>query len=807
MLYTEKNSKTLEFDKICALLAEHAPTEGARAMALALTPSEDADVVVRRLRRTTDAKRLIAVKGMPSFGMIKDVGPAGERAEKGATLSPRELLDVANVLRTCRLLLDYIHLKSTENGETLTTVLDEVFERLIPNRTLEEKITRAIVAEDIIADEASRELEDIRRKMRGAQAHIKELLQKYTGGVSSKYLQENIVTMRNGRYVVPVKTEYKNEVKGLLHDTSASGATMFIEPIAVVDANNELRMLESKEAHEIERILAELSANVAEMNQALWLDYKNITELAFVFACGELSVQMNGVAPALSGKRQIALHRARHPLIAKDKVVPIDVSIGEAVRADGSGYDTLIITGPNTGGKTVTLKTLGLFAMMTQAGLHIPAEPDSSMCLFDRILVDLGDEQSIEQSLSTFSSHMVNIASMLREVGNRSLILFDELGAGTDPVEGAALAMSIIEAVREKGAICAATTHYAELKAYALDTEGVCNASCEFDVETLRPTYKLIVGTPGKSNAFAISEKLGIPGEIIDRARRYVSAENRNFEDVIEKLETARVQMEQNREETLRLRREYETFKQKSEDKINRELRSAEKELETAKSRAAAIVAGAKASSDFILEQADKVRRAQDKANLGDRMDEARRAIRAHLRENEDKFNPVEERRAKDYVLPRPLRKGDEVYIVDIDKKGFVTELPDKNGNVGVQAGIIRMRTKLSNLQLEENTPTVTDKNKNKTTTSAYRTSLSRDFTDEIDVRGKTGEEAWPIIDKYFDDAALAGLKTVHVIHGKGTGALKTALWKYFRADKRISAFRIGMYGEGDGGVTVVELK
>ncbi len=800
MLYTEKVGKTLEFDKIRDRLCECALTEGAKELALRLVPTEDADEVVRRQRRTTDACRLIRIKGLPTFGMIKDVGPAGERAEKGAVLSPRELLDVANVLRTCRLLQDYIHGKSVENGETLTTSLDEIFERLIPDRPLEEKITRSILAEDMIADEASRELADIRRKIRQANVRIKELLQKYTGGVSSRYLQENIVTMRNGRYVVPVKSEYKNEVKGLIHDTSSSGATMFIEPIAVVDANNELRMLQSREAHEIERILAELSADVAGISHALWLNYKNITELAFVFACGQLSISMNGVSPNLSQGREVNLIRARHPLIDRDRVVPIDVSIGK-------GYDTLIITGPNTGGKTVTLKTLGLFALMTQAGLHIPAEPQSSICLFDRVLVDLGDNQSIEQSLSTFSSHMVNIVSMIELLNDRSLVLFDELSSGTDPVEGAALAMSIIEAVREAGAMCAATTHYAELKAYALNTEGVCNASCEFDVETLRPTYKLIIGTPGKSNAFAISEKLGIPAPIIRRAQQYVSSENRSFEGVIEKLEKARVDMERQREESARLRKEYEAFKTESENKLNASLKQAEKELEVAKARAVAIVESAKASSDFILDQADKVRRAQETARLGEQMEESRRAIRAHLRENEDSYNPVEERRVKDYVLPRPLKKGDEVYIVDIDKKGFLVDDPDRNGNVNVQAGIIRMRTKVKNLQLVENKTTVIDKNKQKHTVSNYKASLVRDFTDEIDLRGKTGEEAWALADKYLDDAALAGLKTVRLIHGKGTGALKNALWNILRKDKRIASFRIGMYGEGDGGVTVVELK
>ena len=800
MLYTEKTGKTLEFDKIRLLLADCALTEGAKELAQRLTPTEDTDDVVRRQRRTTDACRLIRVKGLPTFGMVRDVGPAGERAEKGAVLSPRELLDIANVLRTCRLMLDYIHGKATENGETLTTSLDEIFERLIPDRPLEEKITRSILAEDLIADEASRELAEIRRKIRGANARIKELLQKYTGGVSSRYLQENIVTMRNGRYVVPVKSEYKNEVKGLIHDTSSSGATMFIEPIAVVDANNELRMLQSRETHEIERILAELSAGVAQISNALWLNYKNITELAFIFACGQLSIKMNAVSPHISSKREINLIRARHPLIDRERVVPINVSVG-------NGYDTLIITGPNTGGKTVTLKTLGLFALMTQAGLHIPAEENSVICLFDQVLADIGDDQSIEQSLSTFSSHMVNIAAMFEKLDDRSLVLFDELGAGTDPVEGATLAMSIIEAVREAGAMCAATTHYAELKAYALNTDGVRNASCEFDVETLRPTYKLIIGTPGKSNAFAISEKLGIPAEIIRRAQHNVSVENRNFEGVIEKLEKARVDMERNREEATRLRKEYETFKAESEQKLNRALKQAEKELEVAKAKAVAIVESAKASSDFILDQADKVRRAQETARLSEQMEESRRAIRAHLRDHEDSFNPVEERRAKDYVLPRPLKKGDEVYIVNIDKNGFLVDDPDKSGNVNVQAGIIRMRTKISNLQLIENKTTVIDKNKQKKTVSDYKASLVRDFTDEIDLRGKTGEEAWALADKYLDDASLAGLKTVRLIHGKGTGALKAALWKILQKDKRIASFRIGQYGEGDGGVTVVELK
>ena len=527
MLYTEKTLRTLEFDKIREMLAAVALTEGARELALSLTPSSDIDEVVLRQRRTTDSKRLMNIKGMPPFGDVKDMETICDRADKGAILTPRELLDVANVLRTSRSLLEYIKV-----NKLFDTVLDEIFLRMLPDKKTEDAILRAIISEDMIADDASPELSEIRRKKRSTHSKIKDVLQKYvTGSAYSKFLQENIVTTRNGRYVVPVKAEHRGDVKGLVHDTSSSGATLFVEPMAVVDANNELRVLESREEKEIEKILANLSNMAAAVSDAVFLNYQNITELAFIFACGELSFKMDGASPAISvDEREIYLRNARHPLINKDKVVPTNIVIGD-------GYDTMIITGPNTGGKTVTLKTIGLFALMAQAGLHIPARDDSRLCVFEDILVDIGDEQSIEQSLSTFSSHMVNIVSIMKQVGNRSLVLFDELGVGTDPVEGAALAVSVIETVREKGAMCAATTHYAELKIYALDTEGVRNASCEFDVETLKPTYKLIIGTPGRSNAFAISTKLGLSPDIVRRAESLVSSDNRRFEDVIEKLD------------------------------------------------------------------------------------------------------------------------------------------------------------------------------------------------------------------------------------------------------------------------------
>ena len=794
MSIREKTLITLEFDKIRAMLADACPTAGAAELAYGLTPAEHVEQVRRRQRRTTDAKRLSDAKGMPSFGSVTDVGDSCERAEKGAVLTPRELMDVAGVLRSARGLLEY-----SRANRTFETVLDEVFERLMPNRQLEDRITRSILSEELIADEASPALGDLRRKLRAANAKVKETLASYMGGSYSKYLQESIVTQRNGRYVIPVRAECRNEIKGLIHDTSSSGATIFVEPMAVVDANNEVRMLEAKEAHEIERILAELSAQVAGIGQALMLNYHNITELAFVFGCAELSRRMRGVEPLVSEKRECHLLRARHPLIDPKTVVPITVSLG-------GDYDTLIITGPNTGGKTVTLKTIGLFAIMTQAGLHLPAEEGTSFCLFEKILVDLGDEQSIEQSLSTFSSHMVNIVSVVRERNDRTLALFDELGAGTDPVEGAALAIAVIEDMRSAGALCAATTHYTELKTYALDTEGVCNASCEFDVETLRPTYRLIVGTPGKSNAFAISEKLGLPGRIIERANACISRENKRLETVLGELEAARLQADRNLEQAERARKEYEAYREEAEREIADRLDKAQKELDRARDRAQNMVTSAKVSADYILEELNRLQKQRESERLGEELARARRDIREHLRTHQDAYDPVEVRKSEDYVLPRALRKGDEVLIVSLGRKAVLTEDPDRSGKVTVQAGIIKTKVAVSDLQLLENEPQVKSGGAKKKA-GEYRMTVCRDFKDELHLRGLTGEEAWSKVDKYFDEAQIAGFHTVRLVHGKGTGALKKALWNYLRVDPRVASYRIGQFGEGDGGVTVVELK
>ena len=799
MLFTSKTLTTLEFNKIIDMLADCASTDGAKARARALVPVADYDTVLARQIKTDDAKRLINAKGYPAFSAQESVVPAADRAYKGAVLSPRELLDVAALLRSSRMMLDYI------NADKLfTTSLDEIFARIIPNRNLEEKITRAIISEDMIADEASPALADIRRKIKAANNKIKDTLQSYIGGVRLKYLQENLVTMRNGRYVVPVKAEYRNEMKGLVHDTSSSGATLFIEPMAVVDANNELKSLASAETHEIERILSELSAECGEASSIISLNYHNITELAFCFACATLAMQMKAERPVITPKRVLDLKKARHPLIPRDKVVPIDVSIG-------TDFNTLIITGPNTGGKTVTLKTMGLLTLMAQSGLQIPALEHSVIGIFDEVLVDIGDEQSIEASLSTFSSHMVNVVDILNNVGENSLVLFDELGSGTDPVEGAALAISILEKTQSVGALSAATTHYAELKAYALETTGVQNASCEFDIETLRPTFRLIVGSPGKSNAFAISEKLGMSEDIIKRAGALIERDNKRFEDVIERLDTNRIEMEREREAAEKMRSEYESFKRESEEIIKQKLAKSEDEIAKQTQKARQILDSARASSEFIFRQLEELRKEENKEKRLEMMHSAREEVRRRLRESEGLFSEIDVQEVsldEDYKLPRPLVVGDKVYLVTLGQEGVVTALKNKDGLIAVTAGILKTKVSEDKIRL------IDGKNKfkkkeviPKVSEGKVKKSIVSTFKLEVDVRGMIGDDAWFVVDKYLDDAVLAGVPSVRIIHGKGTGALRAALWKYFKTDSRIKSYRHGAYGEGDAGVTVIEFK
>ena len=793
----ERAIATLEFDKIREMLAAVCPTEGAKVLAREVRPSRAIGTVRRMLAETDAAKNMQITKGMPPLSGIADVTGFVERADKGGVLLPAEILEVGRTLSAARATKEY-----KNESHSSETALDEYFAHLIPNKKLEEKISRCIASEDMIADTASDKLYDIRRKMRNENNRIRDSLQKYiTGGAYSKFLQEQIVTMRDGRYVIPVKQEYKNEVKGLVHDTSASGATLFIEPLAVVESNNELRLLERKEADEIERILSELSADIAMNAAALLENYRNLTLLAFIFGKSQLSFKMDAISPSITAARQLSLIRARHPLIAANKVVPITVSLG-------IDFDTLVITGPNTGGKTVTLKTLGLFAIMVQSGLHIPVADGSIMCIFDDILADIGDEQSIEQSLSTFSSHMVHIVEMLASIENRCLVLFDEVGAGTDPVEGAALAVSILESVREKKALCAATTHYAELKSYALDTEGVCNASCEFDVNTLRPTYRLIIGTPGKSNAFAISRKLGLPNSIIERAESYVSGENRKFESVIERLEKERLEMEQAKTEAQMLLAQARREKAEMDEFVSKRENEAEKELEKARATAVRMVESAKISSDFIFAELEKVKKERESENLAKSLEEARRDIKIHLKANSNNLDPIDPKTTEGYELPRPLKKGDEVVLVNIGQKGILLGDPDKSGNVQVQAGIIKTKTNIKNLMLIDGVKvTFTDKNGKKTSAKSAGERIVQAFNPEIDLRGNYGDDACFILDKYIDDAKRAGVKTLRIIHGKGTGALRKAVTDFLRRDARVASVRVGTFGEGDTGVAIAELK
>ncbi len=792
MLYTQKILSMLEYDKITAMLAEHALTEGARDMALRLTPVSAEKVVLKKQRITADARRLADAKGYPSFSGVKNISEVLGRAKRGALLQPVDLLEVATLLRVSRGLSDYI-----KTDKLFDTVLDETFMLLNVNRHFEERISRTVVSEELIADEASPELADIRRKIRSANDRIKESLQKFINGGYGKLLQENIVTMRNDRYVVPVKIEHKNEIKGLVHDTSASGQTVFIEPVSVVEANNELKILKNKEEREIEKILYELSAICAENSESLSSNYHLVTELAFAFSCASLAEQMKANSVRHEYEKKFNLKHAIHPLLDQKTAVPINVHIGD-------NFDTLVITGPNTGGKTVTLKTIGLFALMYQSGLQIPAAPNSTMCVFDEILVDIGDEQSIEQSLSTFSAHMVNIVDILKHTSSRSLVLLDELGAGTDPIEGAALAVSILEEIKAAGALCAATTHYAELKAYAIDTDGVTNASCEFDIETLRPTYKLIIGTPGKSNAFAISERLGLPAHIVANANSYISGDSKRFENIIEKLEADRIAMERAKEEAERLRIEYEGFKAKAEAEIRKNLKDSEREKDRAQSQAKRMIQSARESSEYVLKEISDLKKKKAEEVKKEELEKAKMSIRAELRRNSGEYDPIEDLTDKNYVLPRALVKGDNVLVMSIGQTGTVINPPDKNGMVRVQAGRFVTRTEVANLKLIEQPTASEKKSKNKT---AYRNAVVKEFSPELDIRGMYGDDGCFALDKYLDDAAIAGIHTVRIIHGKGTGALKAAIWQYLRGDKRVQSYRLGTFGEGDGGVTIVELK
>ena len=780
-----RHFKTLELDKILQMLAEETAIKESAENALKLEPVYSLDKVELLLAQTEDAHMLIGRFGAPSFGGIDNVTNALRRAEAGGGLNTTELLSIARALRVIKGVRDW---RSKCAG--VSTSLDGYFGTLYTNPNLHDRITTCIIGADEIADSASRELGDIRRKMRIASSKAREALDKIIHSTTyQKYLQEAIITQRDGRYVVPVKQEYRNMVAGLVHDTSSSGSTVFIEPMGVVNANNDIRVLQGEEEKEIERILFELSGLCAGCASDIIDSYKTLVELNLIFAKAHLGYKMKAVRPKMNDNGVIELKNARHPLIPKDRVVPVDVSLGER-------YDTLVITGPNTGGKTVCLKTVGLLTLMALCGLMIPAGDNSKLSVFRRVLVDIGDEQSIEQSLSTFSAHITNIIGILKLTNRSTLALIDELGAGTDPIEGAALAVAILEKLRERGAKIAATTHYAELKEFALKTEGVENGCCEFDVKTLRPTYKLLIGIPGKSNAFAISKRLGMEDEVIDRAKLLTSSESRQFEDVVEHLEESRQELSEEIERARKATADAQAKQAEAQKALERAKADAKREIDYAKQKAQELTAKTRAQAYALIDELEKAQKekryqAEEKAKF-----------KSGLKALEETADPIQNAEKTDYKLPRELRVGDNVLIFDIDKKAVVLEKPEKD-SVLVQAGIIKTRVKLNNLRLLEQQNVSVQKRRERTVTKNIQASSKT----EIDVRGQTADEAVLNVDQAIDSCVLTNVHMLTIIHGKGTGVLRSEIQKFLRHHKAVKTFRLGTFGEGESGVTIVELK
>lgn len=784
----ERHYKALELDKILKLLADKSSSEESKELAYNLKPEFNLEKARHNLKMTDDAYVLTGKYGAPSFGNMKSVSNELRRGEAGGLLSTRELLKIAEVLRIIRGVKQW-----QSKCKNTKTTLDILFQGLTANKFLEDKIHSCIINEEEIADNASPALSDIRRKIRTATSKARQVLDKIVhSSTYQKYLQDTIITQRDGRYVVPVKAECRGNIQGLVHDTSASGQTLFIEPMGVVQANNDIKVLVSKEENEIERILSELSTLAGSYADVIIGSYKCLVELNLIFAKSDLAYSMKAVTPKLNDKGIIELKKARHPLIPKDKVVAIDVNLGKS-------FDTLVITGPNTGGKTVTLKTIGLLTLMAMCGLMIPAGENSELSVFRRVLVDIGDEQSIEQSLSTFSAHMTNIIGILKKANSSTLALIDELGAGTDPVEGAALAISILEKLRERGAKIASTTHYAELKEFALKSEGIENGSCEFDIKTLRPTYRLLIGVPGKSNAFAISRRLGMDENVVIRAQELVSTDSRQFEDVVTKLESRRQSLEKQLENAKRLTQKANTEKQKAENELEKAKQKAERELEKAKREAEIIVSRTKAQAYALLDEMEKAKKAKKDTP------ESRASLRKAINKIEDSSNPVEKKENEKYILPRPLKAGDNVLIYDIDKDAVVLELPDKDNMVLVQAGIIKTRVKLENLRLKKSEAKKASNIRSRTRSVPSNVNI-RPMT-EVDVRGQTAIEAVMAVDSAIDNAILSNVETLTIIHGKGTGVLRAEIQKHLRTVKYVKSFRLGNFGEGESGVTIVTLK
>lgn len=784
--------RVLEYNKIIERLTDKATSEQGRKLTAALEPMTDLEAIRKAQTETADALGYLFRKGSTSFGGNKDLGMCIRSLEIGSTLSIAELLRIAAFLENVNRIKSY---GRKEREDTPADSLDEYFESLEPLTPLSNEIRRCILSEEEIADDASPALKKIRRSMAIANDRIHSQLASMISGSCRTYLQDAVVTMRNNRYCIPVKSEYKGQVQGMVHDQSSTGSTFFIEPAAVVNLNNELRELEIKEQEEIAVILADLSAQAGAYTELLTGNQKAMTALDFIFAKAALALEQNATMPVFNTEHQIRIRQGRHPLLDKKKVVPIDIQLG-------IDFDLLVITGPNTGGKTVSLKTVGLLTLMGQAGLHIPALDRSELSIFEEVYADIGDEQSIEQSLSTFSSHMTNIVSILQQADGGSLCLFDELGAGTDPTEGAALAISVLDHLHGRGIRTMATTHYSELKVYALSTPFVENASCEFSVETLRPTYRLLIGIPGKSNAFAISSKLGLPDHIIEDAKRHITEDKESFEDLLANLENSRVTIEKERLEIAGYKEEVKALKQKLEAKQEKIDQAKEKILRQANEEAREILQNAK-------ELADETIRVFQKAEAGisiKDLEKSRQKVRDKISEKNEKLTLKNDKPTHKVLKPTQIKPGDSVKVVSMGLKGTVSSLPDKNGNLFVQCGIIRSKVSLNDLVLIEE-ETINTGKMQRSSSGKLKMSKSYSISTEINLLGRTVDEALSELDKYLDDAYLAHLPSVRVVHGKGTGALRNAVHNYLRKNRVVKNYRLGEYGEGDAGVTIVEFK
>lgn len=789
----QKALRTLEYHKIIEQLTEAAGSTLGKEVCRNLVPSVNLSEIQTWQRETSDALSRIYQKGSLSFSGVYDVRGSLKRLEIGSILGIEELLRLCKLLETCARVKAFSRRETEEEGRD---TLDGMFEALMPLTPLSAEIRRCIVSEDEISDDASSKLRQIRKSMKQTNDKIHSQLASMVNGSARTYLQDAVVTMRGGRYCIPVKSEHRSQVPGMIHDQSSTGSTLFIEPMAVVKLNNDLRELELREEQEIEVILSNLSGQAAENREIIEDNLSLLTQLDVIFARAQLSKSYNGSEPRFNEEGRIRIKKGRHPLLDKKKVVPIDIHLGK-------DFDLLIITGPNTGGKTVSLKTVGLFTLMGQAGLHIPAFDGSELALFHEVFADIGDEQSIEQSLSTFSSHMTNIVSILGQANERSLVLFDELGAGTDPTEGAALAISILSTLHRRGIRTMATTHYSELKVFALSTPGVENGSCEFNVETLRPTYRLLIGIPGKSNAFAISSKLGLPSEIIEEAKTHLSEQDESFEDLISDLEHSRVTIEQEREEIERYRKEIRTLKDRLQQKQEKLDTNREAILRKANEEALKILEEAKEYADTTIKNLNRLGKANSSAK---ELERERTRLREKMTGVEKNLTLKNEKKAKKEIKPQQLKIGDSVKVLSLNLKGTVSTLPNAKGDLFVQMGILRSQVNVKDLELLDE-PSITAPGYQKTGGGKIKMSKSASVSTEINLLGKTVDEAIAELDKYLDDAYLAHMPSVRIVHGKGTGALRKGVHSFLRRHKYVSSYRLGEFGEGDAGVTIVEFK